>query len=119
MSLGFSRIFQVSVLVGDNTNKGEIFYKEGIKTKEQTYVNGELSGDYLEYHTNGKIRLKGLYALGLASYDTIHIIDPITLEEEIEVSTNYSTVKSGTWQYYNEAGILIKEEKYFKGVLVE
>ncbi len=95
------------------------FYKEGIKTKEQTYVNGELLGDYLEYYSNGKIKIKGLYALGLASYDTIHVIDPITLEEDIEVSTNYSTVKSGTWQYFNEASILIKEEKYLNGVLVE
>lgn len=97
----------------------QLLYENGLLYKKQTYVSGELSGDYLEYHSNGKIKLKGLYALDLASNDTITFIDPITLEEKIEVSTNYSMVKSGTWQYFNEAGMVIKEEKYVNGKVVE
>jgi hypothetical protein len=97
----------------------QIFYKDGNKAKEQMYINGELVGNYLEYHTNGKIKLNGFYTVAFLSNDTIHVIDPVTLEEKLEVLKNYSSQKSGTWQYFNEGGMLIKEEKYLNGKVVK
>lgn len=60
------------------------FYENGTLWSEGTYVLGKREGRAVTYHPNGKIYYEGHYSNG----------------EE-----------SGIWKYYDNMGILIKEEK--------
>lgn len=79
------------------------YYESGKKKSETTmydYINN--LGPFTEWHENGSVKCKGLYAdVGRKSYG-------ISLTDKI-----------GTWSYYNESGKLIKEEFYEEGKLVK
>jgi antitoxin component YwqK of YwqJK toxin-antitoxin module len=95
------------------------FYESGIKSRTQLLIDGILLGEFNEFYSNETIKVKGYYSIDTFTIDTIIVIDPITLEETIVTEVDFRSLKSGIWQYFNEQGILVKEEKYNKGQLVK
>ena len=66
-------------------DKEEQYYQNGQLKCTMKYVNNELSGSYLAYHTNGKKAEEGQFSHG---------------------------VKAGTWKYYDFNGNLVGTIKY-------
>jgi len=77
----------------------------------------EKCGPYSEYYDNGQVKASGLYAIDPEKktivYDTIRIIDPITgvTKKTLGKRDAPSSVKLGTWRYYDHEGVLEKKEE--------
>ena len=71
-------------------------YNENL-IKSENYTFGKLDGEYLEYYSNGNIKIKGSY-----------ILDKETV-----------SIKNGYWFYYNEQGNLTKQFFYMDGIEYE
>lgn len=95
------------------------FYPDGSLRKYENYLRldrllqltnrGYLSGNYIEYHTNGNKKIAGVYKIveEYAKYFVVNIetyeIDTLCCEWE-PVS-----VKHGIWKFYDESGSIIRE----------
>ncbi len=66
------------------------FYDNGAQKSKIEYENGEMHGDAEFYYRTGRLKIAGKYKKGK---------------------------KDGKWKYHNEAGEVIKKEKYNKGEL--
>lgn len=104
----------------------EKYYPSGKLKSQTTYallVNSDnspiygKSGPYNEYYENGRLKITGLYGLNFAksttTYDTIYVEDPTTGNKIMKVVSQKkpSSLKFGTWQYYNNEGVLEKKEE--------
>lgn len=117
----------------DSTGKVDIetnyIYKDSILHKKSYYTHtnqkaleyfeGNKPTSYLEYHLDGKIRIKGTI-LGMP----INHVDKWqyyyangNLEKEVFYSKTNPNYKSGIWKYWDENGKLIKQEWYENGEL--
>jgi antitoxin component YwqK of YwqJK toxin-antitoxin module len=107
-------------VIGDTTM--QVLYENGVMSKKQTLKDDKLIGDYIEYHLNRNIKVKGFYICDTVLIDSVESTScggmSLFPPEKVQ-RAKMGTLKSGTWQYFNEAGVLIKEEKYLNGVLVE
>jgi antitoxin component YwqK of YwqJK toxin-antitoxin module len=65
-----------------------VWYEDGGKLSETTYMNGVLNGPYREYHPNNQIRVQGQYLQGFFT---------------------------GKWLYFNLNGDIIGEGRYKHG----
>lgn len=74
-------------------------------------------GNYLKLKKNVVIE-KGSYELLNTGIDTIYVLDPLTLEEKVVFKELFSSVRSGTWYYYNLDKKLFKTEEYFNGNII-
>ncbi len=97
-----------STLVVEEFSNGRIFKQWSIKDKEMV-------GPYREFNANSTLKLSGQYSIGVIGGDTTLTIDPVTLDEKIQIIPALGSVKSGTWKYFDLNGTLINEEKYGKG----
>jgi antitoxin component YwqK of YwqJK toxin-antitoxin module len=77
------------------------FYNDTTLGREVTIIDMELFyvGKYTEWHKNGKLQLKGQYKDGNTQSE--------------------ANIKTGVWSYYNEKGILVKEEYYENNKLIK
>jgi antitoxin component YwqK of YwqJK toxin-antitoxin module len=64
-------------------------------------------GNYIEYYSNGNIKVKGQYKRNLIK------------EWNLSKSNEWCAIKVGVWEYYDEKGNLIKSEEYQNGLLKE
>lgn len=75
-----------------------------------------MAGCYQEFYESGKLKLNGFYKAVIDKNikDTVQVEDPVTGERSfVLVSGNIPHPdKTGTWEYYNEAGETIKTEDY-------
>lgn len=78
------------------------FFESGKKMSEVTIIQGALVGEYLAWHENGQINVRGKYTELRTS--------------KLGMPTAYLT---GTWSFYDEAGNLIKEQFFEEGNLVK
>lgn len=105
------------------------FFPNGKPEKACNYLYGCLYGSYAEWYANGKLKTRGEYWLDIDDNsvrlnhfkgDTTITIDPITFEEKMEVVVrNPLELKNGLWQYFDSTGVLVNQELWDKGVLVE
>jgi len=92
------------------------FSDDGTKVSEYSYSEGIRNGEFVQYHTNGTVRLKGSYKENV--WDGLR-------EEWAEDGTkiseyNYSEgIHDGQRSYYDEDGVVLYEEVYDLGTLVE
>lgn len=87
------------------------------KTKE--VLKSKKHGEYLEYYENGQIKIQGKYKSEIIQKDSAY---SVSYQEHWEVPMpmlwRYTkgfiivTKKTGKWFYYDEKGILRKEEDY-------
>lgn len=66
----------------------EIYYPNGIKREENTYIHGKKEGAHKEYHIDGNIKVEGNYKNDLCD---------------------------GTWTYYDERGVVVGEGQFDQG----
>jgi len=93
------------------------FYQNGQIEVLASYLNGRLINTYIEWYSNGKIKVKGFYldikCLDEIKYECDTIINSNDIfEYELLISCKTQSIKTGKWQYFNEFGILVKEENY-------
>lgn len=74
-------------------------------------------GKFIEYHENGKIKLKGKYSPFY--YEITDKVDNITLGEPVFIKTERIAVKNGKFKYYDHNGHLLKVETWHEGHLKE
>lgn len=133
---GYNREGKWTTFHGSGKPKMTGYYKNGnaIGLWQQFSVSGQLqkqynmalienesthscmAGCYQEFFETGKLKLNGFYKAVIDKNikDTVQVEDPITGERTIVlVSGNIPRPdKTGTWEYYNEAGEVIKTEEY-------
>lgn len=101
----------------------EKYYQNGYLQEKYSFVEAKIGlggvcvdGPYEEYYSNGKLKIKGNYKIGLDSTitDTIYAEDPTTGEQHtiIEKGKNPHSLKTGQWLYFNDKGDLLKRENY-------
>lgn len=78
------------------------YYKNGVKNNATYWRNGKPSGKYEKYYQNGNLNVKGKYKSIKKRYCKGVCSRPV-----------------GKWKYWNEKGVLIKEEIWRKGILKE
>lgn len=84
-----------------------------------TVIESKKHGEYLEYYQNGQLKTHGQYKSEIVLRDSAYLID---YQEHYEIPDPsmqrytkgfiITTRKTGKWKYYDEKGILIKEEEY-------
>lgn len=83
----------------------------------ERYRWGNKDGKSQYYSISGPVREESWKAVNpLNPYDTVDVIDPVdpTKVERRVVKIEGSTVKHGTWKYFeNTSGSIIKTENYF------
>tara|TARA_Y100000768_G_C23963301_1_gene676560 strand:+ start:159 stop:1337 length:1179 start_codon:yes stop_codon:yes gene_type:complete len=101
-----------------DSKEGTWYYynKTGNIEKEHNYINDTLSGSYIEYYPNGKIKVQGLYKQK-EGLQVINQWDPGTLGMCNKSLPYFLSKKHGIWKFYNQAGELLKVEKYHFGEL--
>lgn len=82
-----------------------VFYPSGAKHFEINWVNGTMVDEFKEYYETGAIKVIGNY------------LNPKDLDPGSLPSSRHS-IENGTWSYYDENGILIKEQIYENGTLL-
>ncbi len=94
-----------------DTIQNSEYSNEHILLKEYETLNDSLCGEYFEYHSNGKLKLEGRYAI-VPSGETAKFSEEDLLTGEIiyyEVPIPMST-KTGIWHEYDETGNIIKSD---------
>jgi uncharacterized protein len=83
--------------------------------EEVTYHNDLKEGPWIQYFTDGTIKMKTAYL-----HDQIEGLYLIYgLKGNVEVSGSYlHSNKTGTWVYFNDDGVLLKKEEYENGRLI-
>lgn len=95
------------------------FYPDGSLRKYENYlrldrllqptIRGYLSGNYIEYHTNGNKKIAGVYRI-VEEYAKNFVVDNETYEiDTLCCEWEPVSVKHGIWKYYDESGSIIKE----------
>lgn len=104
---GQSQIYEV---IQPKKEKGRIIFKE---YKEEGVLP---CGEYLEKNCDGKILVKGKYKLeNKPSTYTYNWYDDEKKEHTVQnIDNNKTSVRKGTWKYYDEKGTLLFEENYKK-----
>jgi MORN repeat variant len=82
-------------------------------------VESKKHGEYLEYHENGQIKIRGKYKSEIILKDSAYLIDYQELDQIPDPSMQrytkgfiIATKKIDKWLYYDDKGILVKEEDY-------
>ena len=95
-----------------------VYYHDSLQIPlaESEYVGGLLNGDVVQYHENGKPSIKAKY-----KDDNPHGISTWFDEYEMKTSeVNFvDGLKEGIQSFWNFSGVLIKEEVYENGELIE
>jgi len=123
----------------DNKKDGVwlIYYADGVKKSEITYVNGEPKGRATFYYENGKVRESGIwqdehwvgsykyfYESGQLSYDWNYNSKGKREGEQKYFHKNGAKMYEGSWingqtsgvlKVYNEDGLLVEEKVYQDG----
>jgi antitoxin component YwqK of YwqJK toxin-antitoxin module len=112
----------ISVNINDTTIIEYSFYQNGNIHQKQCYFVKETNicptGTWYDFYENGLLENKGDYIVyKLKDGETIFN----TKFKNIGCSGNceYLGLKNGIWQYYDDKGNLIKEEKYVENKIVE
>ena len=91
------------------TSMGDLFAVE-------RYRWGYKDGKSQYYSISGPVREESWKAVNPANpYDTVDVIDPVDpakVERKV-VKLEGSTMKHGTWKYYDNAGLIVKTDNYF------
>ncbi|MBB3697601.1 hypothetical protein KMW28_05405 [Flammeovirga yaeyamensis] len=94
-----------------------IYNKEGVLMTKERYRKGRLVGIHLEYYDDGRTVLMEV------PYDKGYIYGEVKKfyrnGQIREIGKQYKDKKLDTWKYFDENGILEKEEIYNKGTLLE
>ncbi len=100
------------------------YFESGAVKEICNYYSNRKIDEYFAFYENGILKVQGQYQ-SLKENPNIEIIgDTITIKnefgepiEEIEFIT--TSKKKGIWRYWNENGVLVKEEYYEDGGLIE
>lgn len=87
------------------TNMYRVFYPDGkvwVETKVESKFQNFPEGEYLEYHPNGVVSMRGTYKI-------VSSLNP----------PNITNVKDGVWRLYNEKGEITKTTVYKNGEKVK
>lgn len=127
------------IVIGPGKSQIVTYYQSGIKSVEQTRINGEIDGTYTEYHANGKIAVQSNYIYGDRDGMSTEYYEngvkksekTYKLGEKHGVHTEYfpsGKVKStqeymfdkadGYYKVYNEAGKLVQTSYYFNDEII-
>jgi len=99
-------------------NKFIMSLPDGSDIKNPFYRMNLPEGRYLEYHPNGKLKVEGRYKIveEFSKIDTVYTYDMDTYEEIVTVYKgefwDAKSKKSGIWNFYDENGEVIKQDKY-------
>lgn len=107
-----------------------LYYHSGnskkIKAKgylNNDYITGEyITGEWTYFHTNGKIKEKGIVPNFLewrTDYNGIDCYEIFKQDRERFFNTGCPNDYNGFWEYYDTDGVLLKREVYKNGILVE
>jgi len=90
------------------------YYPEGVIAEQIPYKHGLKEGEWTQYFSDGKIKLKATYV-----NDLIEGLMLIYYQNGIpEVSGIYkNNLKHGQWMYFTDKGVLYKKETYANGQL--
>lgn len=75
--------------------------------KIENFKNGRLDGAYLEYYSNGVIKIKGQY-----NYKLVQIRK--TRDKDGSIMKTSIAKQAGTWEYYDSTGRIEKRVTYSK-----
>ena len=101
------------------------YYENGQMMFVGNYKDNARIGLWKEYYQNGILKSEGKFCEDISpiyvnyeNVDSVQKLFPELIQDTIFV--NYTLdFKSGKWKYYNEAGILIREELYKNGKLID
>ncbi len=104
--------FNQAIEEGDHT----WWFNNGIKERMIPYKNGKASGLVKTWHFNGNKRLEGLFKEGLENGDFTEWFTNGT----VSITGTYSMgKKNGIFKTYSKKGILLEQQTYDQGVLIE
>ena len=84
--------------------------------EELTHVDDQLQGPWLQYYTDGTIKMKGQYENGVKT--GLFILNHPN--GKLEAKGMYAnSLKEGLWEQFDEEGNITKEEIYRRGKLIE
>ncbi len=112
------KLFEKSYENGALEGHYKEYYPNGQLKVDATYQKGKINGVYKKYYTNGKVEIIANYLKGHlnAGYKRYY------KNGKIMDDGNFNALgkKIGTWVYYRENGLKIREELYseFGGVVV-
>lgn len=94
--------------------KGDIISYTGDKIKRFQTQNNVKSGLYEERTCDGSLLVEGKYChIKSFQRDTIVVFNPDTYQEEIQiVESDFIEKRVGTWKFYDNNGILEREEDF-------
>jgi antitoxin component YwqK of YwqJK toxin-antitoxin module len=103
----------------DGSKEGQYcgYYPSGKILAIGNYKYNRMDGDWIVFHENGAIKEKGKY---FSSSDYIEYFSPATKVSTIDAEYVLSNdIKTGEWEYWDTAGVLIKTEVYDRGRLLK
>ena len=95
---------------GKPCGRYKAYYPTGQLMEYAIFGWGYLHGDWTEYNEFGAIIIKGSYSDGKKSGKWVFKLDGI-------IGNYKNGLKHGQWKYYN-GNLIVKRERYKKGVLV-
>ena len=94
-----------------------LYFDSGKLSKVFNFEVDMLRGDYIEYFENGKVKVSGYY---MSDKSSVYIPVSEDISSDLETDTTFIDFeygKHGKWLYYDDKGVLLKEEVYKKGRL--
>ena len=88
---------------------------------KMNYINDVLDSEYLEWHSNGNIKLEASFKHGLKDGQYTMWHENGHKKTEGKYIANLEKIrqhKNGAWSYWSEGGKLTAKETYRKGVLI-
>jgi antitoxin component YwqK of YwqJK toxin-antitoxin module len=93
---------------GNKFGTWSYYNNSGALIKQENYSDeGYLSGNYLEYFTNGKLKTKGVYKIVNVPYEMNKTI------------SHTVSMKEGAWEYYQLDGTLESKEQWKDNKLIK
>lgn len=95
---------------------GEIksFYPNGRKSRELSFVNGELQGEYKKYHLNGSLVSRETHKSGVQQGESLHYYDNGKIKQEVFYIND---AMHGEFLEYYENGNIKSKLMYINGEL--
>lgn len=95
------------------------YFENGTIERFESFVNGCRYGSYIEYHSNGNMKVSGCY--GTCNHEEPRftndtVLDSLFFKEYGEyvytIISTCNTEKIGTWKYFDSAGVELRVESY-------